>query len=106
MGTGTGRIGRFSFAAPLWRYPGTGNWHFVTVPVDVSADIEDLSAGIRRGFGSVRVAVTVGGTRWRTSVFPDGKSGTYLLPVKKAVRQAEDLEVDEDVPVTLELADL
>jgi hypothetical protein len=34
----------------------------------------------------------VGATSWRTSIFPDSKTGTYLLPVKKAVRTAERLE--------------
>ena len=28
---------------------------------------------------------------WRTSIFPDNKRGTYLLPVKKQVRTAEGL---------------
>ena len=43
------------------------------------------------GFGSLRVEVTIGATRWQTSIFPDNKRGTCVLPVKKAVRQAEDL---------------
>jgi hypothetical protein len=37
------------------------------------------------------VEVTVGSTTWRTSLFPDTKRATYLLPVKKAVRTAEGL---------------
>jgi hypothetical protein len=44
-----------------------------------------------RGFGSLRVEVAIGSTTWRTSVFPDTKRGTYLLPVKKQVRAAEGL---------------
>ncbi|MFZ0161621.1 MAG: DUF1905 domain-containing protein [Kineosporiaceae bacterium] len=74
------RIGEFEFTAPLWLHPG-GEWHFVTVPEEISEDIHDLTAGLRRGFGSVRVAVTVGDTSWRTSVFPDSTSGTFLLPM-------------------------
>jgi Domain of unknown function (DUF1905) len=67
----------FEFAAPLWRYPGEDGWYFVSLPPGISADISDITAGIRRGFGSVRVAV--GTTSWRTSVFPDSKTGVYLL---------------------------
>lgn len=100
------RIGTFEFTAPLWRYPGADGWHFVTVPQDVSADISELADGVKRGFGSVRVAVTVGGTSWRTSVFPDSKSGTYLLPMKKAVRAAEQLEAGDDCRVRVEIVDL
>lgn len=99
-------IGTFEFAAPLWRYPGDDGWHFVSLPFQISADIADLTAGIRRGFGSVRVAVAVGGTTWRTSIFPDGKTGTYVLPVKRAVRTAEQLEAGDDVRVRLEIAGL
>jgi Domain of unknown function (DUF1905) len=96
-------IGRFEFSAPLWRYPGADGWHFVSLPPAVSADITDLTAGSRRGFGSVRVAVRVGATAWRTSVFPDRKTGTFLLPVKQAVRAAEHLEAGDDVRAQLEI---
>ena len=101
-----GRIGTFEFAAPLWRYPGADGWHFVSLPPEISTDITDITAGIRRGFGSVRVAVTVGSTSWRTSIFPDSKTGAYLLPVKKAVRVAERLDVGDQVKVQLQIADL
>jgi hypothetical protein len=43
------------------------------------------------GFGSVRVEALIGATRWTTSLFPDARRGTYLLPVKKAVRKVEGL---------------
>ena len=33
----------------------------------------------------------IGATRWSTSIFPDKKRGTYVLPVKKSVRVAEQL---------------
>ena len=100
------RVGTFEFAAPLWRYPGADGWHFVSLPAEISGDITDMTAGARRGFGSVRVAVTVGGTSWRTSIFPDSKTGTYLLPVKKAVRVAERLEAGDEVKAHLQIADL
>lgn len=101
-----GRTGTFGFAAPLWRYPGADAWHFVSLPPEISTDITDITAGIRRGFGSVRVAVTVGSTSWRTSIFPDSKTGVYWLPVKQAVREAERLEVGDQVKAQLQLADL
>jgi Domain of unknown function (DUF1905) len=99
-------LGTFDFAGPLWRYPGTGGWYFISLPVEVSADVDDMTVGIRRGFGSVRVVVSVGDTSWRTSIFPDSKSGTYLLPVKKAVRLAERLDAEGDIRVRLQIAEL
>jgi len=56
--------------------------------------------------GSVRVAVTVGTTSWRTSVFPDSKTGAYLLPVKNAARVAEHLAVGDKVRAQLQVAGL
>jgi hypothetical protein len=100
------RIGIFEFGAPLWRHPGADGWHFVSLPAEVSAEITDIAAGARRRFGSVRVDVTVGATSWRTSLFPDSKTGTYLLPVKKAVRLAEHLEAGGEVRAQLQIADL
>ncbi|ONI72262.1 hypothetical protein BWI15_19600 [Kribbella sp. ALI-6-A] len=98
-------IGIFEFSALLWEHPGEGSWHFVSVPAETSDDIADLTAGTRRGFGSVRVTVTVGSTTWQTSVFPDSKTGTYVLPVKKAVRTAEDLQAGAPVEARLEVVD-
>ena len=96
----------FEFTADLWRYTGQAAWHFVTLPHDVADDIDELTADDRRGFGSVRVEVTIGATTWNTSVFPDTKSESFVLPVKKAVRVAEDLDEGSSVAVRLVLVDL
>ena len=100
------RTGKFEFTAPLWRYPGEGGWHFVSLPPEIDDDFAEVTATIRAGFGSVRVAVTVGTTSWRTSIFPDSKTRTYLLPVKKEVRDAEKLETGDDVRARVQIADL
>ena len=94
--------GVYRFEAELWLWEGDAAWHFVTLPGDVSDDVRALS-GARRGFGSVRVRVTVGSTSWLTSVFPDSTRGAYVLPVKKDVRKREQLELGEPVPVQLAL---
>jgi hypothetical protein len=93
----------FSFEAELWEWQGKAAWHFVTVPAEISAEIKAESDEPRAGFGSVRVEVTTGTSRWMTSVFPDSKSGCYVLPLKKVVRRAEDLEVGDVAAFTLAL---
>jgi len=98
-------VSTYRFSAPLWQYPGEGSWYFVQVPEEISDDIADLTAGSRKGFGSVRVSVTVGESVWQTSVFPS-KSGCYLLPVKKPVRIAEGLFEGSSVETQLEVLDL
>lgn len=71
----------------------------------------------RRGYPSVVLAFAFDGllrrhdgqsacaTTWRTSVFPDSKAKAYLLPVKKAIRTAEDLGAEDRVRVILRLVD-
>ena len=99
-------VNTFEFSAELWRYTGKAAWYFVTLPHDVADDIDEITADTRRGFGSVRVEVTVGSSTWNTSIFPDTKSESFVLPVKKAVRVAEDLDDGAPVDVRLRLVDV
>ena len=97
----------YDFEAPLWRWEAkdeatSGAWFFVSLPFDASDEIEAV-AGPGKGFGSVRVEVTIGDSTWRTSVFPSTEQKTYVLPLKKAVRVAEGLEDGSTVTVRLSL---
>lgn len=81
------------------------SWTFVSLPADGSGEIRDLVGGHAGGFGSVRVAVTIGSTTWQTSIFRDAAKQVYVLPVKKAVRAAEGLATGDSVRVMVELRD-
>jgi Domain of unknown function (DUF1905) len=98
-----------AFDAELWIWDARrdDSWTFVTLPVDASDEIRDRAAvaGPRRGFGSVRVRVTVGASTWTTSVFPGSDRGAYVLPIKRAVRQAESLAEGDVAQVTVEVLD-
>lgn len=91
-----------AFGAELfvWDAHQSSSWFFLALPQDVSDELR-LEAGEPRGFGSVRVEVTVGGSTWSTSVFPSTELGVFVLPVKKAVRTAEDLQDGAQVDVRL-----
>ncbi|WP_104526633.1 DUF1905 domain-containing protein [Blastococcus saxobsidens] len=90
-----------TFTAVLREHVGPAPWHFLTLPPDLADDVRESGAGARVGFGSVRVTVTVGSSTWQTSVFPDARSGSYLLPVKQPVRVAEGLRAGDRVLVEL-----
>jgi hypothetical protein len=94
---------RLRFTAPLWQWDARqdDSWWFVTVPPDESDQLAELPLP-PRGFGSIRVRVTVGSTTWSTSVFPSNQEKGYVLPVKRAVRQAEGIGPGDVVTVTLE----
>lgn len=81
----------YTFTSELWEWEGKAAWHFFSLPEDVTDEIDERYADQAAGFGSVKVSVTIGSTTWTTSIFPDTKRGTFILPVKKAVRTAEDL---------------
>ncbi|MEV6930675.1 DUF1905 domain-containing protein [Dactylosporangium sp. NPDC051485] len=93
------------FDAELWIWDArrADTWTFITLPADASDEIRELTDGDRRGFGSVRVQVRIGTSTWRTSIFPGGPEGTYVLPVKKSVRRAESLSAGDTASVTVEL---
>jgi hypothetical protein len=93
----------YSFRGELWHYPEESGWHFITLPQDLAEELRDDAAPFAKAFGSVKVTATVGGQRWSTSVFPDSKSGSYLLPVKKGIRTAAGLRAGDEVDVVLEL---
>src|SRR5262245_23037872 len=95
------------FDAELWEWDVRRNdaWTFVSLPADVSEEIRAMAGGRRRGFGSLRVSVTVGGSRWLTSIFPDSRRECYVLPVKRAVRRREGIDVGDIVSVTIEIVE-
>ena len=97
----------YDFEAPLWLWQARqatepGSWVFVSLPFEVSDEIE-AQAVPGKGFGSVRVEVTIGSSTWRTSLFPSAEEKTYVLPVKKSVRTAEGLDEGSEAAVRLSL---
>ena len=87
----------------IWKYPGVGGWHFLTLGKGTSSRIKTLMKGHIRGFGSIRVKAQIGKTKWNTSIFPT-KEGTYVLPVKANVRQKEEIDAGDVVVVRLKLS--
>lgn len=96
----------FTFSGEVWIYSGEGAWYFVTMPNDLADEIQARTAGIRRGFGSLRVHVTIGESNWATSLFRESKSGSYILPLKKEIRSKEKITEGDLVSVCFTLADL
>lgn len=92
-----------SFTAQLWIWDArkSDSWFFVTVPEEYS-DALRASSAEGAGFGSIPVTVQVGASNWQTSVFPDKESNCYVLPVKAAVRKAQQLGEGDVTEFSLE----
>ena len=90
--------------ARLWRYPGEkASWYFLILPRGLSREFKLVDVGLRRrGFGSLRVAATIGETMWTTSRFPSTQFQCYLLPVKAPLRKQEKLVAGKNVSLKLD----
>ena len=88
-----------SATGPVRRWSGEAAWFFLTLPGGLADEIRARTEHV--GFGSVRVTATIGGTTWATSVFPDATTGSYVLPVRAAVRRAEGIGDGDTVTARL-----
>lgn len=93
----------FRFSGELWEFSSEKTtWIFVTLPEEMSDEISDLVPNTP-GFGSVRVEVSIGTSEWATSLFPSKQASAYILPVKKAIRQAEEVDAGDTIEATITL---
>ena len=95
------KFNQYTIQTQVWLYSGMSAWHFVTLPRKESDEIKENFGGIKKGWGSLPVIVNIGKITWKTSIFPDKKSGAYLLPLKAEVRKKAKI-VDGDV-ITLSI---
>lgn len=94
---------KYKNTAKVWLWGGEmGSWHFAYVDKKYAEDIKSRQKN-RRGFGAVKVRVTLGKTKWETSIFPSKKDGTYLLPLKESVRVLEGVRDGDQITYTIEL---
>jgi hypothetical protein len=91
----------FRFTGEIWFWRGPAPWYFVTVPEQHSLDLKAISGLVTYGWGVIPVKVRIGKTAWKTSLFP--KDGRYLVPIRASVREAEKLELGDEVAVQLEV---
>lgn len=89
------------FSGKIWFWRGPAPWFFVTVPEEQSRDLKAIANAVTYGWGVIPVEVELGGTVWKTSLFP--KNDLYLVPIKASVRKAENLQEDDEVTLRLSI---
>jgi hypothetical protein len=95
---------KISSRAKVWLYSGDkAAWHFVTLSKTVAEKLKKTFKQPRRGWGSIPVIVTIGKSQWKTSVFPDTKSESFVLPIKAKVRKAECVDHGDTIAFALEV---
>jgi hypothetical protein len=87
----------------VWLYPGDAGWHFVTLPDEVADEIRARFQPRQASFGRLPVRARLGASSWTTSIFFDRGAGSYVLPLKAAIRTRERVVSGQSVAVTLTL---
>jgi hypothetical protein len=87
------------FRGEVWHWRGPSPYHFITVPPEAAVAIRSISGVVTYGWGMVPVRARIRDTDFETALFP--KDGAYVLPIKDAVRKAEELAVGDLVAVEL-----
>lgn len=90
---------KFQGAMIEWRGPSP--FYFVPVPEVQSKKIKAIAAQLTYGWGVIPVLGKIGKTEFSTALIPKG--GLYYLPIKNALRFAEELEVGSEVSVSITL---
>lgn len=71
--------------------------------IRIAALTGQWSDGTKKSRKSARVISTIGGTRWKNSVFPAPETGGWVMPVNLATRRAEGLSEGDLIRVVIEL---
>ena len=77
-------VARFRFDAEIIHWRGPSPFFFAPAPADQVEALRQAARLATYGWGVVPVEAAIGGVTFRTSLFP--KDGTYLVPIKDAVR--------------------
>ena len=86
------------FAGEVVEWRGPAPFFFVALPPD-AADLVDVVKADVVYWGVVAVRAWIGDTEFTTAMFP--REDTWFLPVKAAVRRAEDLDLGQVVDVRM-----
>ncbi len=91
----------FSIQASVWIYPGDIGWHFVNIPKDISALVRAMKKSYGAGF--IKVKVTLGESSWKTALFYQQISTSYILPIKKAIRKTEGVFAGDTIDLRIDI---
>lgn len=88
-----------TFEAEVIHWRGPSPFFFAPLPPAQADELERISRVVSYGWGMIPVEASIQGVGFRTSLFP--RDGTYLLPIKAAVRKTTGLTAGDRVLVAL-----
>ena len=90
----------FSFTGTIIEWRGPAPFYFIETPARYASEIKAISAEKSYGWGVLHAMVTIKNLTFKTALFP--KQGTYLVPLKNAVRLPLEVAVGDKVKVELD----
>ena len=93
---------KIKFQGVMIEWRGPSPFHFVPIPEGPSKKIKSIASQLTYGWGVIPVLGKIGKTEFSTALIP--KDGLYYLPIKNAVRFAEELEVGYEVSVSITIS--
>lgn len=82
---------KFKAEVIYWRGPSP--FYFVRVPEKEATAISKIASQVTYGWGVIPADITIDGDTFYTALFP--KDGSYLVPLKKAVRDNLKIELGD-----------
>ena len=92
-------LGEVAFEAGVIHWRGPSPYFYAPVPAEQAEELRGLAKLATYGWGVVPVEARLGGVTFTTSLFP--KDGTYLVPLKDAVRRAAGVTAGDRVAVEI-----
>lgn len=92
---------KYGFTATPWQHASPGGWYFVSLPPEMSREIRSTLKQEEEGWGRLKATARIGTSEWKTAIWFDTKSNTYLLPLKAAIRKQEKIDTETGIEVTV-----
>ena len=92
---------QFSFGAEVIEWRGPAPYFYAPIPIEQAEAIRAAAKLVSYGWGVIPVVAMIGGMEFTTSLFP--RDGSYLLPLKDAVRRLSKVTVGDVVRVEMRL---
>jgi hypothetical protein len=97
-----GEILELSFQSEVIYWRGPSPFFFMRVPDKEAKLISEISKKVTYGWGVIPSDVTIDGKEFYTALFP--KDGSYLVPLKKAVRDSLKINLGDSVKVSIRIS--
>lgn len=94
---------KYTFIAKVWQYDGPNGWFFVSLPVEMSKEIRDNLKWQEEGWGRLKATAQIENVEWKTAIWFDTKSNTYLLPLKADIRKKCSIEKEQILEIILKV---